>query len=86
MPVPAIEHNLQRRGDLNLVIARCSRAGMRAYMANGIDLRPQRGRVYTSVMTSSVPLLLSRRSLRVRVVGAGLVGFVMADHTARRSA
>jgi len=31
-------------------------------------------------------LLPFRRGLRVCVVGVGLVGFVMADHTARRSA
>jgi hypothetical protein len=35
---------------------------------------------------SSDRLLLSQRDLRVRVVGVGLVGFMMADHTARRSA
>ena len=36
-------------------------------------------------MASSDRLLLPGRGLRVRVVGVGLVGFVMTDHTARRS-
>jgi hypothetical protein len=36
-------------------------------------------------MASSDPLLLSRRGLRVRVVGVGLVGFVMAGHHDRRA-
>jgi len=36
-------------------------------------------------MVSSDPLLLSRRGLCVRVVGVGLVGFVMAGHHDRRA-